>query len=201
MVHTGLPPIRSNHQRELARRDLGIPLSATVAVWVGRHQEAKQPQLLAPLVRKLEGTATVVALGRDLTGSPEGEAFAAGGGVMAPENMSSSAVYAAGDLCVQTSAWESFPLVPLEAMQRGLPVVSFAVGGIPEQIDDGRTGFLVAPDDLDGLAARAGQLACDADRRRAMGRAAAAEMKTRFSSERWCEQIATVYRATLDRPD
>lgn len=199
MVHTGLPDPGPTKAREVARRDLGIPPSATVAVWVGRHQAAKQPELLAPLASALKGTATVVAAGQDLAGSPEGDAFVRAGGRLVPEGTAAEAVYAAADVCVQTSAWEAFPLVPLEAMQRGLPVVSFAVGGVPEQIDDGRTGFLVEPDDIGALVARVAELANDVAKREAMGRAAAEDMRTRFSFARMCEEIDRTYRTTLDR--
>ena len=56
------------------------------------------------------------------------------------------------------SAQESFGLAALEAMTCEVPVVASNVGGLPEVIDHGVTGFLHAPDDLDGMAASVGCL-------------------------------------------
>jgi len=60
-------------------------------------------------------------------------------------------VYHEADVCVLTSDFEGTPNVLLEAMSSGLPVVSTKVGGVPDIVRHGRTGFLAAPDDLDGL--------------------------------------------------
>jgi N-acetyl-alpha-D-glucosaminyl L-malate synthase BshA len=61
----------------------------------------------------------------------------------------------AADVLLLPSAQESFGLAALEAMACGVPVVASNVGGLPEVIQQGRTGFLHAPDDLDGMAASA----------------------------------------------
>ena len=55
------------------------------------------------------------------------------------------------DVFLLPSATESFGLAALEAMACEVPVVASRVGGLPEVIDDGVTGFLRAPDDLDGM--------------------------------------------------
>ncbi len=68
----------------------------------------------------------------------------------------------AADVFLLPSAQESFGLAALEAMACGVPVVASAVGGLPEVIEHGRTGFLHAPDDLDGMAASAVTLLDDA---------------------------------------
>jgi glycosyltransferase involved in cell wall biosynthesis len=49
---------------------------------------------------------------------------------------------------------ESFGLVALEAMACGVPVIGSRTGGIPEAVDEGRTGFLVPPGDSEALADR-----------------------------------------------
>ena len=56
------------------------------------------------------------------------------------------------EIVVVPSLGEGFGMVALEAMERGRPVVASAVGGLPEIVDDGRTGLLVPPGDADALA-------------------------------------------------
>ena len=61
------------------------------------------------------------------------------------------------DLFLLPSAQESFGMAALEAMACEVPVVASRVGGLPEVIEDGVTGFLCPPDDLDAMASAASQ--------------------------------------------
>lgn len=63
-----------------------------------------------------------------------------------------AALYSASDVLVCPSRRENFPGVVAEALACGLPCVAFRVGGIPDLIEDGRTGWLAEPYDTDGLA-------------------------------------------------
>lgn len=67
---------------------------------------------------------------------------------------------------------ENLPLVLLEAMAAGKPVVAARVGGVPEVVTDGRDGLLVEPGDVDGLVEAMGMLVADAGLRGALGRRA-----------------------------
>ncbi len=67
----------------------------------------------------------------------------------------------ASDLFLMPSAQESFGLAALEAMACEVPVVASRVGGVPELVEDGVTGFLRAPDDLTGMASAAVRLLTD----------------------------------------
>jgi len=79
------------------------------------------------------------------------------------------------------SRWEGLPLTILEAMQRGLPVAAAAVGGVPELVREGETGFLVPPGDV-GRAARAvAALLKDPGLRRRMGEAGRRAAREKFS--------------------
>jgi len=62
--------------------------------------------------------------------------------------------YQAADVYVHAAKSDTFPNTILEALACGLPVVATAIDGIPEQIDDGRTGFLVPRGDAEGMAQR-----------------------------------------------
>ena len=73
---------------------------------------------------------------------------------------------------VLSSPSEGLPNAALEAMAAGLPVIAFAVGGIPEIVEDGVSGLLVAPGDVDGLTAAIDRAVLDPVWRARAGRAA-----------------------------
>ena len=90
---------------------------------------------------------------------------------------------------------EGLPYSILEAMRAGCPIVSTAVGGIPEVLDDGRDALLVAPGDAAALAAAIERLLGDDDRSRMLGRAA----RSRFERELRLEQVASTVLATFSQ--
>lgn len=83
-----------------------------------------------------------------------------------------AAVYAATDLCVWPAVNEAYGMAMLEAQAAGVPVVSSATRGVPDIVEDGRTGLLARPGDGVALAGLVRKLICDAPRRAAMGREA-----------------------------
>jgi glycosyltransferase involved in cell wall biosynthesis len=87
---------------------------------------------------------------------------------------------AEADVFCLSSRSEGLPLSILEAMAAGLPVVASAVGGVPEQVADGETGFLVPPGDETALAAALERLAGDAELRGRLGAAGRARAEERF---------------------
>ena len=80
--------------------------------------------------------------------------------------------YARADVFVSASVYEPFGIACVEAMEAGLSVVATKVGGVAEVVEDGVTGILVSPGDLDGLASVMKQLSGDVEARRRMGEAA-----------------------------
>ena len=105
------------------------------------------------------------------------------------------ALYARSDLLVHAPRYEGSSLVTLEAMAHGLPVV--AAGGIPDKVRDGETGRLVAPGDVEGLAAAVGDLAADPSRRRDMGGRGRARAESDFAWENIIERVLALYRSLL----
>jgi glycosyltransferase involved in cell wall biosynthesis len=77
--------------------------------------------------------------------------------------------YKRADLFVLPTYAECLPISMLEAMAAGLPVISTTVGGIPDLIEDGVEGYLVAPGDVEALADRIARLIKDPTERRRMG--------------------------------
>ncbi len=103
------------------------------------------------------------------------------------------------DIVVQPSRWDPFPLVVLEAMATGLPVVGTDVDGIAEQVVHGETGLLVATEDAGALAGAVGELVRDGPRRRAMGAAARSRVMTRFTAAHQAQALDAAYRETAGR--
>jgi N-acetyl-alpha-D-glucosaminyl L-malate synthase BshA len=99
------------------------------------------------------------------------------------------------DAFLLPSAQESFGLAALEAMACEVPVVASRVGGLPEIIDDGTTGFLCAPDAVDEMASRVAALLSEPDRRATMGRAAAEVVRTRYCTDRVVPMYEAAYEA------
>lgn len=87
------------------------------------------------------------------------------------------------DLFVLPSFTEGLPNVLLEAHAGGVPVVATAVGGTPELVADGHTGWLVPPGDPKAMADRIVQLLADEDLRSRMGQAARKRVRRHFSFE------------------
>jgi N-acetyl-alpha-D-glucosaminyl L-malate synthase BshA len=99
------------------------------------------------------------------------------------------------DVFLLPSAQESFGLAALEAMACEVPVVASRVGGIPEVIEDGITGFLHPPEALDDMAASAFRLLTDEGLRRTMGQAACRRVREVFCAERVVPMYEACYRA------
>jgi starch synthase len=101
------------------------------------------------------------------------------------------------------SVYEPLGIVNLEAAACGTAVVASAVGGIPEVVDDGRTGLLVPydPDDVaafeGGLATRIAELLADPQRARAMGAAGRERVLAEFGWSAIAQQTVGVYSAVL----
>jgi glycogen(starch) synthase len=107
-------------------------------------------------------------------------------------------VYAMSDLFAHPSLYEGSSLVTLEAMSHGLPVVASAVGGIPDKVIEGETGYLVTPGDPAQLAARIAELAKRPWERRAMGERGAARVATEFSWRTIAAQTEMLLRHLID---
>ncbi len=99
---------------------------------------------------------------------------------------------------VVPSEWyENCSMVVLEAMALGKPVIGSRIGGIPEQIDDGRTGLLFEMGNVEELVAKMQALASDSILRAAMGQAAREKLEKYYSLTRHCRQLISLYEETM----
>jgi len=85
------------------------------------------------------------------------------------------------DILAMPSLWEAFGLSAAEAMAMGKPVIATRVEGLPEVVEDGRTGMLVPPADPQALAQRVLELAADRPLQRALGKQGRARVEERFT--------------------
>jgi N-acetyl-alpha-D-glucosaminyl L-malate synthase BshA len=105
--------------------------------------------------------------------------------------------YAAADLLLHPSEMESFGLAPLEAMACGVPVLAYRVGGLPEVVEDGKSGWLLPVGDVEGLARRAVGLLEDAARWARFSHRSREIASRRFGRERIVDQYERYFLEVL----
>ena len=103
-------------------------------------------------------------------------------------------LYENADIMVLPSYAEGLPMSLLEAVGKGLPIVSTKVGGIPEIVEEGRNGFLVEPGDIESLADRIRILLTAPELIEQMGKQSLAIAKAKFSVEKIRLQLEELYR-------
>ncbi len=100
---------------------------------------------------------------------------------------------------VVPSEWyENCSMVVLEAMAFGKPIIGSRIGGIPEQIEDGKTGFLFEMGNKKELAEKMVTLSGDSELRMAMGKAARAKLKREYSLQQHCAKLLQIYESLLN---
>ncbi len=185
-------------------------LSGPFVLFVGRLASNKGLVRLvdafAPLVRQ-DPSATLVLVGADggMAASVDQRARELGVapavrrlGFLASEG-ELAAAYREARVAVLPSDYEAFGLVLLEALAQGTPVVASRVGGIPEVVEDGRSGLLVPPGDTPALASALARLWADPDLARRLGETGQREVVPRFSWDALAERLDQVYREVTHR--
>ncbi|MCA1688488.1 MAG: glycosyltransferase family 4 protein [Actinobacteria bacterium] len=111
-----------------------------------------------------------------------------------------SALMGSLDVVVVPSLTEGSPLVTLEAMAAGVPVVASAVGGVPDQVRHDKEGLLVSPGDTEAMADALLDLLRNPARARSLGEAGRQRAASEFSHAAMVRRIEDVYRDVLGRP-
>jgi len=102
------------------------------------------------------------------------------------------------DIVVMPSIQESFPRVPLEAMAMKVPVIATNVGGLPESIDNGKTGILVPPRDVISLYEAIKHLIENPELRKKMGEEGRRRVGERFSMKNNVRETERLYLEVLE---
>ena len=108
-----------------------------------------------------------------------------------------SPYYSMFDTLVLPSANEGTPVVAIEALAGGCPVVATRVGGVPDVVDDGEDGVLVEVGDVDAIAEALALLARDPELRRRMGERGRELVVPRYRVERLIDDVDSLYRELL----
>ena len=106
-------------------------------------------------------------------------------------------IYADTDLLVLTSDNEGLPVAVIEALASACPVVSTRVGGVPELINEGVTGYITPPGDSDQLADTLIKALDNMDQLREMGRKGQRDVLERYNSRRLVRDIDSLYQELL----
>jgi len=188
--------------RAAARRALDLPPNGLLAGWVGRVSREKGVDVFIDAVASIGDR---IIQGVILGDGPERATEQARASSVAPGRFlwlgpipDAARYFAAFDLFVLSSRTEGLPMVLLEAMDAGTPIVTTRVGGIPDLLSQAE-GILVPPDDPGALAA--GVRAALDDRPAAAARARAAQLRQRaeFDVGPWSDRYEALYRTLIAR--
>ena len=201
--------------KQRARLDLSLPAAAPILLFVGRLQPSKGIDILlraAAEIRRQRPDVCVLVVGggldeRDERETAELQRLQQLGAELGLHNVhyvraqpqeTLAKYYAAADVFVLPSHYESFGMVVLEAMACGTPVVGSDVGGLSHTIADGESGLLVTPGDWRAFARAIARLLASPRLQGAM-RQAGPERARSFAWPRIVQENLTLYRRLILR--
>jgi glycosyltransferase involved in cell wall biosynthesis len=203
-VPNGVDPTRvgPTHDRAEVRARLRVASDTPLILFVGALNWEKDPLALVEVARRVIGELPQARflLAGDGPLRARVEALVRAGGLDGWIGLLGSRedvgdLLGAADILVLCSRTEGMPAVLIEAGIVGTPIAAYAVGGVPEVIEDGVTGCLIRPGDIEGLTDRVLQLAREPERRAEMGRKAAERNPGRFDIALIAPRYAETYRS------
>lgn len=189
--------------RDEARERLGLPRDGTrVLGWVGRLVPVKGADVFIRALALLPAEAGIASIIGDGPDRAAVESLAREFGLAERvrfhgEVDDAAPLLPAFDAFVLSSRSEGTPIVVLEAMRAALPVIATSVGGVPDLVTDPATGWLVASESPEALAAAIDAAFArpgDAKRR---GEAGAARLRTEYDPARWVARYDVAYAAAM----
>lgn len=212
VLYDGIDPPHMTSDADAARAHYGLPAGAFVLGMAARFSAQKDHSTLLRALdlvcRRRDDVHLLLAGANDR--EPERSIYRALEPLVAAETRrhvhacgfeaDMGRFYAAIDAKVLATHFEGLPLVIIEAMAAGRPVIATAVSGIPEVVADGVTGLLVPPRRPDLLAEAILALADDRTRAGRLGAAGRERVATLFSATRYARAVADFYGRMLGAP-
>ena len=184
----------------MARRDDGLPPSdARIRLlFVGNRTRRKGFDLLPQIMDRLPTDYTLFYTG-GFQGQDEGPPHPRMVALGSPDRAGLVAAYQSCDILLFPSRLEGFGIAPAEALACGRPVVTTNASALPEVVDEGQSGFLVARNDVVGYAERVRELGEDAALRRRFGEFGHAKVTASFGYDQLGRGFAALYARLLGR--
>ena len=209
VVPNGVDPSRfevSEADGKRVRAELGIAENEILVGAVGRLVEPKALHVMIEAVSKLAETTPNVRLALVGDGPLKDDLVRCASDLGVSERvlfagvrMDVPAVLAALDVFAMSSNREGLPVVLLEAMAAGKPIVATKVGGIPEVVADHKEALLAAPNNPSELAAAMGELIADRGLREQLGRQARRKVVSQYSVAASVRRLEEVYQDLLGK--
>ena len=209
-VHNAIRPRRSLPSEEAVaafRAKVGLEGRLVIAIGGRLHEQKGVGQLLKMLAKLAPRFPELVLLVLGKTDVYEREFAARARELGVHERVVTpgwldgdelACAYAATDVFVTPSiCFDTFGMVNLEAMELKKPVVATVFGGSQEVVEDGVTGFIANPFEVEAYAERIGELLADPAKRRAMGEAGHRRMLDHFTIERLTDEFLEEYETAL----
>ena len=191
-------------ERPAARRELGLPPQGFRIGWVGRMKHEKGPDVMLEALALLrDAPVTLSMLGDgDMTAALRARADTLDVTTQTTWHGSlqeAASLLRAFDVFVLSSRTEGTPIVLLEAIAAGVPVVATTVGGVPDVVSAAEA-LLVPSDDPASLAAALRDTLANPDAAAVRARAAQRRLEREFAAQPWLARYETLYRAIAKRP-
>lgn len=203
-----LPDADLQAERDAVRKQLGFSATDLVLCSVGRFIPDKGQDILIEALSRLQQERLGQGFGAVLVGEAQGSWYekvrtlAETAGIdhlirFVGFQQNVAKFLFAADIFVLPSRRESFGLVLLEAGAAGLPIVASRVGGIPEVVEEGASGILFAPEDVEELTSSLRTLMGDEQRRREMGVKSREIFSEKFSLATMVQGTMALYQELL----
>ena len=203
VIHNGIDPLEQSGESGYLRQELGLSEEHLVVGMVANYNRPVKGftyllDAIPAIVSEVPSARFLFVGGVDALLKEKVKALEIGRFItFAGYRKDINQCYEAMDLSVLTSLSEGLSITLLESMNHGLPVVATRVGGNPELVEDGKSGYLVPPKDAQALANRIVQLLRSEELRRRMGEEGRRRVESGFQMQDVAGKYQELYKCVL----